>query len=43
MSQFKMIKCRVCGFEYVSHPDVLDEKKLDGRCISCFHKSELKK
>ena len=39
---FKTIICKICGFKYQSHPDVLDEKKLDGRCIDCFRVQEKK-
>jgi predicted Zn-ribbon and HTH transcriptional regulator len=38
----KQIACKDCGFVYESHPDVLDEKKLAGRCIKCFHAWEKK-
>jgi len=40
-SLWKKIRCKTCGFEYSSHPDVLDEKKLDGDCIRCFRKKEI--
>ena len=39
-SNRKIIKCKTCGFEYQSHPNVLDEKKLDGDCIGCYRKKE---
>lgn len=37
-SNWKTVKCKTCGFEYKSHPDVLDENKLDGNCIGCAMK-----
>jgi len=42
-SKFKQITCSGCGFTYESHPNIFDEKKLNGLCIKCFHEQELKK
>lgn len=41
-SKFKQITCSGCGFTYESHPNIFDEKKLNGLCIKCFHEQELK-
>lgn len=41
-SKFKQITCSGCGFTYQSHPNIFDEKKLNGLCIKCFHEKELK-
>ena len=43
MSKWKKVKCKTCGFEFQSHPDVLDEEKLNGECILCFHTRELRR
>ena len=39
-SQWKKIKCKKCGYIYDSHPNVFNEKRLDGLCIKCYHKKE---
>ncbi len=43
MSKWKLVTCKKCGFTYTSHPDLFNEKKLDGLCVKCFNEKENKK